>query len=173
VLLRKIHDLFWPNMEYAGFAKQLDGNGKWAISLLNELYEKRGDAYLRSGDFRRGTLDFMRIFKGIPNFADSTDRWRTFGRTADHEDYFLDVKSTEFPKDGPVRVWLKFVGKKETQIVENELDCKTRRMNRASIVTYDSTGAVLTSSEVSSGWQKIIPDTIGEQLYNGACGNVR
>ena len=171
VLLRKIHDLFWPNMVYAGFAKQLDGNGKWAISLLNELYEKRGDAYLRSGDFRRGTLDFTRIFKGIPNFADSTDRWRTLGRTADQEDYFLDVKSTEFPKDGPVRIWLKFVGKKETQVVENELDCKTRRMNRASIATYDSNGTVLTSSEVSSGWQRIIPDTIGEQLYYGACGN--
>jgi len=173
VLLRKIHDLFWPNMEYAGFVKQLDGNGKWAISLLNELYEKRGDAYLRSGDFRRGTLDFTRIFKGIPNFADSTDRWRTLGRTADQEDYFLDVKSAEFPKDGPVRIWLKFVGKKQTQTVENELDCKTRRMNRASIVTYDSNGTVVTSSEVSSGWQRIIPDTIGEQLYNGACGNAR
>jgi hypothetical protein len=26
---------------------------------------------------------------------------------------------------------------------------------------------------VSSGWQRIIPDTIGEQLYNGACGTVR
>ncbi len=171
VLLHKIHNLFWPNMEYAGFAKQLDGNGKWAISLLNELYEKRGDAYLRSGDFRRGTLDFTRIFKGIPTFSDSTDRWRTLGRTADQEDYFLDVKSTEFPKDGPVRIWLKFVGKKETQVVENELDCKTRRMNRASIATYDSNGTVLTSSEVSSGWQRIIPDTIGEQLYYGACGN--
>jgi tetratricopeptide (TPR) repeat protein len=173
VLLRKIHDLFWPNMEYAGFVKQLDGNGKWAISLLNELYEKRGDAYLRSGDFRRGTLDFMRIFKGIPNFADSTDRWRTLGRTADQETYFLDVKSAEFPRDGPVRIWLKFVGKKQTQTVENELDCKTRLMNRASVVTYDSNGTVVTSSEVSSGWQRIIPDTIGEQLYSGACGTSR
>jgi tetratricopeptide (TPR) repeat protein len=173
VLLHKIHDLFWPNMEYAGFAKQLDGNGKWAISLLNELYEKRGDTYLRSGDFRRGILDFTRIFKGIPNFSDSTDRWRTLGRTADQEDYFLDVKSAEFPGDGPVRIWLKFVGKKETQTVENELDCNAKRMKRASIVTYDSNGTVLTSSEVSSGWQGIVPDTIGEQLYNGACRSAR
>jgi|HubBroStandDraft_6_1064221.scaffolds.fasta_scaffold08537_6 tetratricopeptide (TPR) repeat protein len=173
MLLHKIHDLFWPNMEYAGFAKQLDGNGKWAISLLNELYEKRGDTYLRSGDFRRGTLDFKRIFKGIPDFADSTDRWRALGKTADQEDYFLDVKSAEFPSDGPVRIWLKFAGKKETQTVENELDCKARRMNRASIVTYGSNGTVLANSEVSSGWERIIPDTIGEQLYNGACGSAR
>lgn len=45
VLIHKIHDLFWPNMEYAGFTKQLtEENGKWGISLLNGLYEKRGDA---------------------------------------------------------------------------------------------------------------------------------
>src|SRR5205823_3452824 len=140
------------------------------IGLLNELYEKRGDAYLRSSEFRRGVLDFKRIFKGIPNFADSTDRWRALGRTADQEDYSLDVKSAEFPSDGPVRLWVKFVGKKEAQTAEFELDCKTRRMNRSSIVTYDANGTVLTSSEVSSGWQRIIPDTIGEQLYSGACG---
>ena len=173
-LLHKIHDLFWPNMEYVGFAKQLtDRNDKWAISQLNELYEKRGDVYLRSGDFKRGVLDFRRIFKGIPNFADSTDRWRALGRTADHEDYFLDAKSAEFPSDGPAHLWVKTVGTKETQIVEYELDCKTRRMNGASTVTYDSNGKVLSSPEVSSGWQRVIPDTIGEQIYNGACGSAR
>jgi tetratricopeptide (TPR) repeat protein len=171
-LLHKIHDLFWPNMEYVGFAKQLTNeNGKWAISLLNELYEKRGDTYLRSGDFRRGILDFRRIFKGMPNFADSTERWRALGRTGNQEGYFLDAKSAEFPSDGPVRLWVKFAGKKETQTVEYELDCKTRHMNVASTVTYDSNGTVLTSSEVSNGWQRIIPDTIGEQIYNGACGS--
>lgn len=174
MLLHKIHDLFWPNMGYPGFTKQLtEENGKWGISTLNELYEKRGDAYLRSGDFRRGVLDFGRIFKGIPNFADSTDRWRTLGRTADQEDYFLDAKSAEFPNNGPVHLWVKIVGKKETQTIEYELDCKTRRMNGTSTVTYDFSGKVLSSSEVSSGWQRVIPDTIGEQIYNGACGSLR
>jgi tetratricopeptide (TPR) repeat protein len=174
VLLHKIHDLFWPNMEYTGFAKQLtEENGGWAISLLNELYEKRGDTYLRLGDYRQGVLDFRRIFKGIPNFADSTDRWRELGKTADQEDYFLDAKSAEFPSDGPVRLWIKMVGKKETQTVQYELDCKARRINGASTVTYDSKGNVLSSSEVSSAWQRVIPDTIGEHIYNGACGSVR
>ncbi len=57
MLLHKIHDLFWPNMDYVGFAKQLtQRNGGWAISMLNELYEKRGDTYLKSGNFRRGIL---------------------------------------------------------------------------------------------------------------------
>jgi hypothetical protein len=128
---------------------------------------------LRSGDFRRGILDFTRIFKGIPNFADSTDRWRALGRAADQEDYFLDAKSAEFPSDGPVHLWVKMVGQKETQTLEYELDCKTKRMNGASTVTYDSSRKVLTSSEVSGGWQRVIPDTIGEQIYTGACGSVR
>jgi hypothetical protein len=57
--------------------------------------------------------------------------------------------------------------------VEYELDCKARRINGASTVTYDSKGNVLSSSEVSSGWQRVIPDTIGEHIYNGACGSVR
>ena len=174
ILLHKIHDLFWPNMEYAGFAKKLTKeNEKWPISTLNELYEKRGDAYLKSGNFGRGVLDFERIFKGIPNFADSTDRWRVLGRTADQEDYFLDAKSAEFPSSGPARVWIKMVGKKESRTVEYELDCNARRMNAASAVEYDSNGKVLKTSEVSSGWQRITPDTIGEQIYNGACASFR
>jgi tetratricopeptide (TPR) repeat protein len=173
VLLHKIHDLFWPNMDYAGFAKHLEGNGNWGISLINELYEKRGDAYLKAGDFRKGVLDFERIFKGIPTFADSTERWRALGRAANQEDYFLDAKTAEFPSEGPVRIWIKMVGKKETQTLEYELDCKARRMNAASTVIYDSDGKVLSSSEVGSGWQRIIPDTIGEQIYNGACASVR
>lgn len=114
-------------------------------------------------------LDFSRIFRGIPNFADSTERWRALGRTADQEDYFLDAKSAEFPSDGPVRLWVKMAGKRQTQTVEYELDCKTKRMNGASTVAYDSSGKILSSSEVGSGWQRIIPDTIGEQIYNGAC----
>jgi len=173
MLCHKIHDLFWPNMEYAGFAKQLEGNGKWGITMLNELYEKRGDTYLKAGDYRRGVLDFNRIYKGIPIFADSTDRWRTLGRSADGEDFYLDVKSVEFSVDGPVRLWIKTIGKKETQIIAYEMDCKARRMNNTSTVTYDSKGKIVNSSAGSPGWQRIIPDTIGEKLYNGACSAAR
>ena len=74
-------------------ARQLtEQNGGWAIGLLNELYEKRGDTYLRLSDYRQGVLDFRRIFEGIPNFADSTDRWRELGKTADQENYFSGRK---------------------------------------------------------------------------------
>jgi tetratricopeptide (TPR) repeat protein len=169
VLCRKLNALFYPAMKYADFSKQLlEENGKWEVSLLNDLYEKRGDTYLKSSNFRRGVLDFNRIYKGIPNFASSTDRWRLLGGT-ENAQYYLDVKTAEFPANGPVRIWIKAAGKKETHTSAYEMDCKSKRLNITSTVTYDANGNLLNSSDQSSGWQGIIPDTIGEQFYNGAC----
>jgi hypothetical protein len=100
-------------MKYEDFATQLmEKNGKWSIGLLNDLYEKRGDAYLRLGDYKRGALDFSRIYKGIPNFADSVDRWRALGKNTKGQ-YFLDVKSVDFSDRQSVRLRIKTVGKKE------------------------------------------------------------
>jgi tetratricopeptide (TPR) repeat protein len=168
-LCRKLNVLFFPQMEYKVFAKQLiEENGKWGISLLNDLYEKRGDGYLKTGDYRRGVLDFVRIFKGIPNFAESTDRWRMLGRSTDG-DYYLDVKTVEFSADGPVHLWIKTTGRKETQTVAYGIDCKARRLNTTSSVAYDSSGKVSSSSDLSGEWHPIVPDTLGEQLFIGAC----
>jgi tetratricopeptide (TPR) repeat protein len=170
-LLRKINALFWPQFEYKVFTEQIDKNGNWQIGLLNGLYEKRGDAYLRAGDFRRAVLDFTRIYKGIPNFADSTERWRMIGKGAGGEAYYLDVKSADFSENDSGRIWIKTTGKRETQTVAYEIDCKKRRLSSGSEVTYDPDGKVLRTSDLSSGWQQIVPDTIGEQLYSGTCSS--
>ncbi|MGD1023200.1 MAG: surface-adhesin E family protein [Candidatus Sulfotelmatobacter sp.] len=173
-LCHKLNVLFFPQFEYKVFAKQLmEENGKWQVSMLNELYEKRGDAYLRVGDYRRGALDFTRIFKGMPNYADSTDRWRVLGKTSVGEDVYLDVKSFEFSTSGPILLWTKTVGKKEAQTIAYEVDCKGRRIESTSRVAYDPDGKVSSSSDLNTGWQQIVPDTIGEQLYVGACSTAR
>jgi hypothetical protein len=157
-------------MEYKDFANQLmEKNGKWEVSLLNDLYEKRGDIYLKSGDFRRGVLDFNRIYKGIPNFAASTERWRPLGVGSNGQQYYLDVKTAECPTSRPVLIWIKTVGKKETTTTEYEIECKSKRLSDNGSVTHDSNGKVVRSSDTSSGWQRIVPDTVGEQFYNGAC----
>ena len=169
VLLRKLNALFWPQYEYKAFTEQMEKNGKWSIDLVDELYEKRGDAYLRAGDFRRGVLDFNRIFKGIPNFADSTDRWRLLGKRSDGEAYYLDVKTAEFSRPDFDQIWIKTVGKKGTQTVAYDIDCKARRLSTGSTANYDSTGKLLSSSDVGTSWQQIVPETIGEQLYSGTC----
>ena len=168
-LTHKIHDQFWPNMDYTDFVKQIERNGKWEVSfLLSELYEKRGDAYLRAGDYRQGAADFRRIFQGIPNMADSVDRWRPLGSTPEGS-YSLDVKSAEFPGHGPVELWIRMIGRKTSQKTAYRLDCAAKKINETATVSYDSQGKVLGSSDAYSEWQPIIPDTLGEQLFDGAC----
>jgi tetratricopeptide (TPR) repeat protein len=170
VLSHRVHDLFWPNMDYSDFAQGLKNrSGKWEVSfLLSELYEKRGDAYLKSGDYRRGTLDFKRIFTGIPNMADSTERWRLLGSTKDGE-YFIDVKSTVFPANVPVQLWIKTTKKKASEKLAYQIDCKANKINQTAFVSYDASGNVVSRTDRSSGWQVIVPDTLGEQLFDGAC----
>jgi tetratricopeptide (TPR) repeat protein len=170
-LCRKLNLLFWPQFTYEVIAKQLlEPKDEWAIDTLNELYEKRGDAYLRLNDFRRGLLDFNRIFKGIPIFADVVDRWRQIGSSTTGEDYFLDVKTVELSLTGPARLWTKAVNPDGSYSVQSyEIDCKEKRVNSTSIVLYNSQDQVVHNSEESSGWQRVVPDTRGEQLYNGVC----
>jgi hypothetical protein len=174
--------------EIIGHVKEQDET-KSALPALNQFiaeHPDHSDAYfvratseaciLNNRDFTPISTDVWaanRIFKGIPNFADSTDRWRALGRSTDGEDYYLDVKSVEFSANEPIRLWIKTVGKKETETLAYEMDCKGRRMNTTSIVVYDPKGKVVNSSDVGSGWQRIVPDTIGEQLYNGACSTGR
>jgi tetratricopeptide (TPR) repeat protein len=175
-LCRKIHGLLWPEFEYAVFAKQLLGwedEDKWASSTLSDLYERRGDAYLRANDFRRGVLDFIRIFKGLPKFADTVERWRKLGFASGGEQHYVDVKSMEVDSNGAARLWVKTLSKKlpkATYTVQAyEVDCKGRRLNLVSFVLYDSSDHVVSSSDVPTGWRPIVPDSMGERLYNGMC----
>src|ERR1035437_722925 len=172
---RKLNVLFWPEYEYSVFAKQLAENkGEWAISELNELYEQRGDAYLRTGAFRKAVDDFNRIVRAIPIFASGLERWRRLGSSPGGEQHYIDVKTAEFTNSAPSRLWLKTVKKDESYTVQAyELDCKGGRINATSTVLYSPNDEVVNSSEISGGWQRIVPETLGEQLYNGMCSGVR
>jgi tetratricopeptide (TPR) repeat protein len=168
----KLSTLFWPQFQYADFAHTFlrEHTGEGFISMLAELYEKRGDSYLRTNDFRRAVNDFNRIYRGIPSAAESLDRWRSLGATSDGDEFYVDIKTIEFAASGTARLWMKTIGKKSTHTVDAyEIDCKVKHLNHTSSVVYATNGNVLSSSGESSGWQQIIPETIGEQLYNGVC----
>jgi hypothetical protein len=113
-----------------------------------------------------------RIFRGIPNFADSTDRWRMLGKSTDGATYYLDVRTAELPPRDSAHLWIRTAGKKQTQNLAFEIDCSAKQLRVNSDVVYDSSGKLVDSSESSGDWQRIIPDTIGEQVYHGACSNI-
>jgi hypothetical protein len=99
--------------------------------LLNDPYEKRGDCYLKTGDYRRAELDFNRIVKGIPDFGKSLQRWRSMGGKFG-EEWFIDIKSTEFGETP--RLWAKFMEKDQSHIVQSfDFDCKVRRITMTSL----------------------------------------
>ena len=172
---RKLHSLFWPQYEYDAIdlSSKKTENDEWAIDeVLKGLYEKRGDAYFANKDFKRGALDFNRVFKGIPIFADTVDRWRLLGSSLG-EKYYIDVKTLEFSKSEPERLWLKTVNENETYTVQSyEIDCSGRRVSITSTVLYSANDDVVSTSE-SDKWQRVVPDSRGEQLYTGMCSGDR
>jgi len=173
-LLHKLNVQFQPQFTFDVFKKQLtEVNGKWAISLVNDLYEKRGDAYLQSGDFKHAIQDFQRIFVGIPNFANSVERWRPIGNFGHGDRYFLDVKSSDVSAKNLRRLWIKNVGPKQSIVIAFEMNCSGRQINQMSSITYDLNDKVLNTADYPSGWTDVAPDTLGEQLWSGACSSSR
>lgn len=140
---------------------------EWKISMINDLYEKRVDCYLRSGDYWHGVLDFNRIFKGIPDFGDGLERWRNVGGKAGQELY-VDAKTAEFT--GTPRLWAKFVEKNGGYTVQAfAFDCKSRRIAVASTAIYNSDDSLQNRSDAGGDWQNLIPSSTAEQMYNGIC----
>jgi tetratricopeptide (TPR) repeat protein len=168
---RKLNKLFWPQYEYSVFEKHLAENkGEWAISELNELYEQRGDAYLRAGEFKKSVSDFNRILRAIPIFGAVLERWRMLGLSPGGEQNYLDVKTVEFSLGGSTTLWLKTVEKNGRYTVRSyEIDCKSKSLRMKSAVQYGANDEAVRSSDDSGEWQGIVPDTLGEQLYGGMC----
>lgn len=93
------------------------------------------------------------------------------GKGADGETYYLDAKSAEFSEGNSAHIWIKTVGEKETRAIAYEIDCKGRRLSSGTEASYDPSGKLVRSSDLGGGWQQIVPDTIGEKLYSGACSS--
>lgn len=169
VLMDKLNRFFMPQFAPDVFRKMLQDNGKWGVSSLNDLYESRGDAYLRLGDYGKAIRDFQRIFVGIPNFANVTERWRSLGTFGHGEIFYIDVKSSEVPLGRTPRIWVKRVGPKQSTVMAFALDCSGRKLQVTSSVVYDLNNNTVGGSEVAEGWSDVAPDTLGEQLWTGVC----
>jgi tetratricopeptide (TPR) repeat protein len=176
VLLRRIHDLFWPRMDYAGFAESLSKKeSKWAIGDLHELYVKRGDAYLANNQIRLAVRDFYRVFNGIPNYADSVDRWRFFGKNPNGQDQQIDVKTVRFPGIVTPEVTLKTVGKDGRYTVQvYEFDCHGKKVAVLESRVYDADDQELRSPPQSNVRSHFFtPNTQEQRLHAGVCSDQR
>lgn len=173
-LVNKIRSLFWPNFTYNELLDHLAKNEEPHTFRLADLYEKRGDAYLALRDFRRAVAEYNRAFVGFGDYGRNLDRWRHF-TSAQGADIFVDVKTIEFPPSGGIgHLWFKARTKKSTYSLDSyEVDCKARRVNHASTVVYGDNAEIRSSSELHGGWQSIVPDTIGEQMYICLCASSR
>jgi tetratricopeptide (TPR) repeat protein len=171
-VVRLMHDQFHPEGDYQGFADaMLHNDGSYQISLINDIYEKRGDAYILSGRFADGVNDFQRIYRGIPAFADFVERWRPLDQSNSPISYSFDVKGSVL-SGSLKRVWVKHTGKNEYQVISFEFNCASREMRTLSEARYSAQNDLL-GSPISDpdSWRGVMPDTIGERLLNGVCSS--
>jgi len=170
---RKLNQTFFPNIKYEDFAKQfLQTNHGWALDP--DIYLKRSSAYLGAGNWHMASVDFRRAEDGAPNFSKMLDdeRW---GEVAPQQNgrVYIDMKTFDDDRSASAKVWIKQVqGSGDDtgpySLRQFELNCGMRRIRAISVADYDASGK-LTGSHEGERWESVVPQTLGETLYNGVC----
>ena len=169
---RKLWTLFWPEGAYQDFTDRFLTNGDTSSSWLPEaaLYVGRGDVYLQLGDFRSAVADFNRVFRAFPDYP--LERWRTLSTTANGATLLIDAKTIELPTNELGHLWTKTTNPGGGHSVQGyDVNCRTKQLNAASLVVYNAQGGLVRSTDGIRAWQRVIPGTIGEQLFNGLCAS--
>jgi tetratricopeptide (TPR) repeat protein len=172
-IARKLIQTFHPNYKYEDFLEGFLHHDNMVSTIIPDLFLKRSDAYLKSGNWHRASIDFRRAVNGFPEYAKVVDRWREISQMADAREDYIDMKTFDDARKDSIRFWIKEArGSSEAvgpySLKQFELNCDTRQIRTASIANYDASGE-LTSSGQGSRWQSIIPETVGETLYNSTC----
>jgi tetratricopeptide (TPR) repeat protein len=172
----KLHAMFFRNLKYEDFAKALMDPSRedFDTFLIPDVLVKRGDTYLKAGEFRKGITDYQRATNGFAYGRKVVDRWHVASKGSSAELY-LDSQTAEFADAKSAKFWIKEVDTKKTskgsyELEQYAVDCRLKQINMLSFLKYNSDGgAAIASNEVESGWQSVVPDTLGEQLYVGMC----
>jgi tetratricopeptide (TPR) repeat protein len=173
VLCRKLHAMFFPNMKYEDFAKQLTevNRGDFDTFLIPDVLVKRGDAYLKAGDLRRAITDYQRAAAGFA-YGKNLDRWHLVSKG--NQELYLDSETAEFDDPNLPKFWVKLVDTSPTakgayDVEQYAVDCRLKKIDLFSLLKYDAKGTVLGSNDNETGWASTVPDSLGEQLYRGMC----
>lgn len=91
---------------------------------------------------------------------------------------YLDLSTWEY-KNGYSNVWVKLLNTGEWKPINNQrvwydiqrwqIDCTNHRLKINSSVTYGLKKQVLDSANIGSLWLNIVPDSVGESVYNYVC----
>jgi tetratricopeptide (TPR) repeat protein len=174
-IARKLQQTFYPNLNYEDFAKGFFAKRALPSTVIPDLYLKRSDAYLKSGNWRWAAIEFHRAIKGFPDYADAVERWRALDSANGAQNY-IDMRTFNDVGSNSISFWIKEVrGSDETgspySLMQYELNCDAHRIRQLSLQNYDSSGAPISSRESGPWWpwQAIIPDTLGEMFYSRVC----
>ena len=176
LLCRKLHAMFFRNMKYADFVRELtDVNmkkGDFDSFLVPDLLVKRADTYLKAGDYRRAIADYQRTANGFEYGRKTVDRWHLVSNGS--QELYMDSETAEFDNQNLPKFWVKLVDTKPTTkgayTVEHwAADCQLRKIKLFSVLKYDAKGSVISSNDYETDWESTVPDSLGEQLYRGIC----
>jgi tetratricopeptide (TPR) repeat protein len=170
---RKLNQTFFPNIKYKDFSQRfLQTNNGWALDP--DIYLKRSSAYLGAGDWHSAAVDFRRAETGAPNFSKLIDdeRWGEVVRQRNGRVY-IDMKTFDDGRSASAKVWIKEAQSSGDDagpysLQQYELNCGTRQIRATSVADYDASGK-LTGSHEGERWASVVPETLGETLYNGVC----
>jgi hypothetical protein len=89
---------------------------------------------------------------------------------------YYDRSRIERLPNGFIRTWLKYVTNKDSvqqtySMALEEYDCKSSRERTLSVTVYNADNSLTDTDSSASKWKYIIPDTVGESVYNVLCRN--
>ncbi|MDB5266628.1 MAG: Tetratricopeptide 1 repeat-containing protein [Parcubacteria group bacterium] len=169
-LLEGLRQKYFPNMSSADFVGQYQKNTNPNDDfILAGLYADRAATYLNKGDYKNASSEYKRALRYDKKYVQTMDRWKMLSNNGAME-YRLDIETLDFSKGSLVDLWLKSTDTNlKTSVQQNlEIDCAGRRVKPLSSTAYDISGNAGRSSG-EQDWQNVIPESLGEILYKGAC----
>jgi hypothetical protein len=172
-IARKLQQTFYPDLSYENFAEGfLHKNGSFGFPdfVVADIYLKRTDAYLRDGNWHSAKLDFKRAGRGYLNAPDAIDRWREISPLVNTRVY-VDMKTFNDDRRQAVNLWIKEARRGDNgpySVEQFELNCGASQLRMMSSANYDAAGNFIGGGR-GGNWTSIVPETLGENLYDGVC----
>lgn len=103
----------------------------------------------------------------------SAGEWHFLG-DAGSSSSAIDMSSITAEGEDIVGAWMLTVlnNKKVSHFMSwQQANCKKKMLRADEYIFYSQDGETIKTIKRSEQWQRVVPDTIGEELYNCMCGN--